>query len=122
MTNVYCSTTSNLVANVSAPIQDNGTVLTLTLPAHYIMERIYLKGTVSGNIPIAVGTLANPEFFMPYSAGITANSISNGGCRYSADMSLGVDLDTQVYITAQAAVYGLMEIIVVIQAISAIEG
>lgn len=120
--NFYCQTTENLTANVSSPIKDNGTTVTLTLPSQYILERIYLQGTVSGNIPIAIGTLANPELFMPYSAGITANSISNGGCRFSSPLMNGVDLDTQVYITAQANVYGIINIYAVAGSIAMING
>jgi hypothetical protein len=59
---------------------------------------------------------------MPYSAGITANSISNGGCRFSASVMNGVDLDTQVYITAQANVYGIINIYAVAGSISMING
>lgn len=121
-TNYYCNTTSNLTANTPAPILDNGTVLTLTLASTHMIEKIYFQGTVSGNIPIAVGSLANPELIMPYSAGITANSISNGGCRYCPPVSVGADLDTQLYITAQANVYGIINIIAVAQAMSDING
>lgn len=121
-TNYYCNTLGNLSTNVSAPIHDTGTTLTLTFPSTHMMERIYFQGTVSGNVPIAVGTQANPELFMPYSAGITANSISNGGCRYCPPVSVGVDLDSQVYITAQGNVYGIINIIAVAQPISAIQG
>jgi hypothetical protein len=116
MNTVYYCLSNNPRANVPNPILNISTLVNEIVLLNYVVKRIYVSSEVSGTQSIAIGSLTNNELIVPFSANVKLLTDSKG-CMYSPVLAYSMVNDTELYLTADADIDGVVNIMIEVDSV-----